>query len=359
MSTGTAILTEAVLTDATDGFFAANADRVVVPFLRSAGTQSSDGLLCELIATHAEPVIQQVFRSKLRGGRGGVGNHVEAEDLRSDVLVRLLQRLRESMADPARDAILSFKSYVATTACNVCYEYLRQKYPRRWMLKRRVRHVLDRYEQFALWKADRQGWLCGLAEWRGQTRVAQLKEDAALGTELLQKQSRRLPVILDRLFRTAEGPLELDRVVEIMASVFGVQDQVALTHSGTAADPAAAVADPRADFVSDLERRRYLARLWKEILRLPVGQRAALLLNLRDGDGNGVIDVFPVTGIATKSAIASAVGMEQEALEEMWDELPLPDIRIAELLGLQRQQVINLRKAARARLGRRLPPKMA
>jgi hypothetical protein len=38
----------------------------------------------------------------------------------------------------------------------------------------------------------------------------------------------------------------------------------------------------------------------------------------------------------------------------VWNELPLEDAVIAERLGATRQQVINLRKCARARLSRRL-----
>jgi hypothetical protein len=38
----------------------------------------------------------------------------------------------------------------------------------------------------------------------------------------------------------------------------------------------------------------------------------------------------------------------------LWKELPLDDLTIAGRLGATRQQVINLRKSARARLVRRL-----
>ncbi len=38
----------------------------------------------------------------------------------------------------------------------------------------------------------------------------------------------------------------------------------------------------------------------------------------------------------------------------LWNDLPLEDSSIAELLGATRQQVINLRKCARERLERRM-----
>jgi RNA polymerase sigma factor (sigma-70 family) len=320
-------------------------------------TLNPDGLLWELIDREAEPVIRQIFRSRLRG-RCGTSDQAEAEDLRHDVLVRLLVRMRESVPDPAREVIQSFKGYVAATASNVCYEYLRQKYPRRWMLKRRIRRILESEKRFALWKADRRAWFCGLHEWQGQTSATPHGESLSFRTEGAGKDARRIPVLLDRLFRLTGGPMELDRVVELIGAAIGVQDQVPVSQTGgDSADAAAFVADPRADFASRFERKRRLARLWQEILRLPLPQRTALLLNLRDGDAGGVIEVLPLAGIATKAEIALAVGMPVRMLEEIWDNLPLPDTRIAQLLGMERQQIINLRKAARARLGRRMPDK--
>lgn len=103
-----------------------------------------------------------------------------------------------------------------------------------------------------------------------------------------------------------------------------------------------------------LEKKTFLRRLWEELQQLPPNQRAALLLNLRDEGGRGCITLFPVTGVATLHQLAEALGMDAEGFARLWNELPLEDARIAELLGLTRQQVINARKSGRARLARRL-----
>jgi hypothetical protein len=79
------------------------------------------------------------------------------------------------------------------------------------------------------------------------------------------------------------------------------------------------------------------------------------LLNLKDpGTGAGCITLFPVTGIASVRQIAAALELTAEEFAAIWNELPLEDARIAELLGLTRQQVINARKSGRERLARRL-----
>ncbi len=63
---------------------------------------------------------------------------------------------------------------------------------------------------------------------------------------------------------------------------------------------------------------------------------------------------FPATGIATMRQLAQALEMSAESFAEVWNDLPIEDTRIAELLGLTRQQVINARKSGRERLARRL-----
>jgi hypothetical protein len=64
--------------------------------------------------------------------------------------------------------------------------------------------------------------------------------------------------------------------------------------------------------------------------------------------------LFPLTGVATFDEIAVAMEMPAAALTELWPRLPLADLEIARTLHLERQQVINLRKSARARLQRRI-----
>lgn len=92
--------------------------------------------------------------------------------------------------------------------------------------------------------------------------------------------------------------------------------------------------------------------MWEEILQLPARQRAALLLNLRDAQNRDVIHLLPETGTATEEEIAEALEMPLERFAEMWRKLPLDDASIAAQLGVTRRQVINLRKAARARVWR-------
>src|SRR6202012_4137592 len=93
-----------------------------------------------------------------------------------------------------------------------------------------------------------------------------------------------------------------------------------------------------------LGRREWLAGLWQQSGNLNRNQRVALLLNLRTPDGSCAASLLVTTGVVSVRKIAQAVEMPAEEFVEVWKRLPLGDIEIATLLGLTRQQVINLRK---------------
>lgn len=114
-------------------------------------------------------------------------------------------------------------------------------------------------------------------------------------------------------------------------------------------------ADETASVESSLVYRSALLEVWREIELLPPRQRVALLLGLRDENGSAIASLLILLRIATFDQLAAAVELSREELAAIWDQLPLPDQAIAEQLDLTRQQVINLRKSARDRLGRRLP----
>ena len=89
-----------------------------------------------------------------------------------------------------------------------------------------------------------------------------------------------------------------------------------------------------------------------EVLLLPTRHRQALLLSSRAPDGAALWLAVDL-GIASFAEVAGALEISPQALSELWNRLPLEDLEIATRLGLDRQQVINLRCTARERLVRR------
>jgi DNA-directed RNA polymerase specialized sigma24 family protein len=140
-------------------------------------------------------------------------------------------------------------------------------------------------------------------------------------------------------------PVLFDDAVDAIAQAWKVfdRDPVPLDTAAETADPAARVED--VDFAR---------ALWMEIRELPPMQRKALLLNLRYGGEANIISLLVLGRIARFDEIAGTLEMSRAELASIWRGLPIDDATIAERLGITRQQVINLRKSARARLSRRL-----
>ncbi len=344
-------------------------DALLLPYLQAACEADSERLLAALVSDYVEPVIRQVIRSKLRvrfDRQGRASHNPDAEDLYSETLVQLLARLKECKANPEDKAIGNLRSYVAVLSYHTCYEYLRLKYPQRHNLKNKLRYLLTHQPGMALWENESGDLLSGFAMWREQTksrtgsdRLRQLLDDprTALQPALPRGNFQRVNLsdLAAAVFNHANHPIDLDDLVDIVAGLWGIKDrmeQPALRDEDV--DPFARLAEPRVDVAAEVDHRLFLKWLWEEIRQLPVRQRMALLLNLRDEQGGGVAALLPVTGIATLRQIAAALEMADEEFARLWPRLPLDDASIAGLLGVTRQQVINLRKCARERLARRM-----
>jgi DNA-directed RNA polymerase specialized sigma24 family protein len=344
-------------------------DPLLLPYLLTPDEAESGRLLGDLVSEHAEPVVVQIIRAKLRfhsDHKDAVSTHLDAEDACSDVYVRLLERLKECRISPIDKAIGNFRSYVAVTTYHVCYQYLRAKYPQRQSLKDKLRYLLTHQPGLALWGSEDATLHCGFAAWRD--RKNDWLRDDRLG-RLLDDPNKVMQAVLQRadfqrmnpadlfaaVFNQVGHPIELDDLVTVIASLWGIQDrQRHHAASDEVEDPFAGIADYRVNLAKEAEQRDFLKWLWAEIALLPLRQRWALLLNLKDENGGGVLALLPLTGVASIRQIAALLEMQPERLAELWPDLPLEDTAIARLLDITRQQVINLRKCARERLGRRI-----
>jgi RNA polymerase sigma factor (sigma-70 family) len=342
-------------------------DSALRPFLSAPDEAEAERLLAQLLSDHAEPITRGIIGRKLSISRSSsIAGQEDAEDVYSEVLVQLLSRLQRARANPDANAINDFRGYVAVTTYNACHQHLRQKYPHRWRLKNRLRYLLTHTSGLALWENAGAEWLCGLAFQQGRTKEGErgkplepvrdnprTLERAGLSTENLH--FVRLTDLVKAIFQWVGAPVEMDDLVKTVAELQGIKDHpvVGRAVDGRDADAPECLPDAHANVASEVERRMYLRRLWAEIVQLPLRQRIALLLNLRD-EQEGVLALLPLMGLATVRQLAETLAIPAEQFARLWNELPLEDALIAEHLGVTRQQVINLRKSARARLARRM-----
>lgn len=338
-------------------------DHLLLPFLQAVDAEEEEHCLVRLIEGHAAPIIRRILSSSLRfqlegadGGSWGQGG----EDLFGDVVVNLLRRLRHLKADRPHDVINDFRGYVAATTYNACHLYLRRKYPQRCRVRNRLHYLLTHHRDFGLWVSPAHGLLCGLAGWGGRdsaaprSRLEQIRQNPrgwaqSVGLAGVSAETPAPARLLGALFEWAGEPIELEELVSLVAGLWGVRDQ-----PGQSLDEVPELAESQPGLETCLEQRELLGQLWTEICRLPLRQRTALLLNLRDSQGRDLIAILPYTGTASIVEIAAALDIPPEEFARLWNDLPLDDATIAQLLGATRQQVINLRKCARERLERRM-----
>ena len=333
----------------------AKIDILLEPLLAEAGDDQIDKLLSQLITVHAAPVIRGVIRFKLRLSSYSETQRAEADDIQQDVVLQLLAQLQRFRKLPSAHPIGDVRGMAAVIAHRTCSRWMRRHFPERHALKNRLHYLLTRQRGFGLWQDGDGKLVAGFVAWREQV-VRSLSDVEKLPAHIRALKSDKPQQLADTvagILNYAGGPVEFDELVSAVAAVQGITDQPieSLAEDEDAAhDPAT----PEPNQAWRTEKKIFLQRLWEELQQLPVNQRAALLLNLRDASGFSCITLFPATGIASMRQLAEALEMTAESFAEVWNDLPLEDARIAELRGLTRQQVINARKSGRERLARRL-----
>jgi hypothetical protein len=313
-------------------------DPFLVPLVEAADDAERRSAI-ERIVLSAHPLIEQIVaRSRL------LLRDDEVDDVVSTINYLLVRRLGDIVNGAA--AIQRFHDFVAAVTYRAIYGMMRRRFPQRTRLKNRLRYALTRTPRLALWGTPGEP-AGGLREWAGQRcglAPARLSRNEVPAAAL---DPRHAPQAVEAIFRTVGHPLLLDDLVDVAAQLWGVTDA-----ASPVADDAVGYEDAGAERL--LTSRQDLTLLWEEIRALPADQRAALLLNMREEGGGNGLALLVLTGIATFDAVAESLGVTAEQLAELWSALPLQDLRIASMLGVTRQQVINLRKAARARLTRRV-----
>lgn len=312
------------------------------PFLTATGEVARRAELERVIRDVARPVIARVLQQCRRGiDAAGTGDR---DDIEAAVLLRVVQKLESARTDED-DAVLRLDEYVARLTFNAIADVRRESAPGWARLKRRLRYTAMSDERLAAWDVP-AATLCGLAEWQDRVDfVERFPVPTPTPRELHDDEHPGDALVA--LLRAAGRPMPLDAVTALFADLWQVEEPAL----GPLDDD---VADEGRGPLAEYETREELQLVWREIRALPLAQRVALLLNLRDGIGLNAVVLFPLTGVASFDDIAGAMEMPPSKLADIWPRLPLADVEIARTLHVERQQVINLRKSARARLQRRL-----
>jgi hypothetical protein len=301
----------------------------------------------------ASPLVKRVVRRRFFSARDTTTE--DQEDVCGDAIAAIISRVKGLRSASDTVAIADFESYAAGVASHMANRFFMARSPQRTRLRSRLRYVLTTDARFRIWQSDHGTWHCGMA---GKTGMAVVLSDADVeacrgqlaATEL---PAGRLPELVHKILTVARGGMELSGLTSLAADSLGITDRRA-----TVEDLAETLFTLEAGAEHQAEMRDSVRALWREVCELPLPQRRALLLNLGSSGGSGQRAgawLIPDLGIAPFRVLAEKLGMTPEDLASIWNRLPLPDNEIGGRFGLERQQVINLRSAARQRLARRLP----
>lgn len=347
-----------------------NADSALLAFLHSTDKSEQDYLLSELILTHATPLIRHTLRQRLGfyvNHNGANAYHPEAEDVYQNVITKLVQRLRELQSQHEESGIRNYRQYVVRVATNACYDYLRAKSPTRTRLKYNLRDLLERHRDFKVWKNENLILLCGFADWANQkpsspgSNRIQVSEDMLeqlLTKRLAGEDLQRVPQtrIVAEIFNFVGHAIELDQLVEIIASLLQIKDQPleSLDQNETSEQQLIA---PITTGEAHLEGIAKLRQFWEEVQRLPPKQRDTICFGFVDEGGDDMLSLLVAAGIASLPQLATAFERPLEELVKIWKEVPMDNATLAAHLGATRQQVNKWRFLALKELGKRMMPK--
>ena len=344
-------------------------DEVLLPYLQATGEAEKQQCLDELLLVHASPVVRNTLRERLglhlALARTGSRNQ-EAEDLYHEILAKIVELLRALDITDERPDIHSFRRYVGRLATNACHDYLRQKSPARARLKNNLRDLLSRHPDFALWKIDDK-WFAGFVSWSATkvvivaSRRAEIEGRLALfRSETFPGQDvRQLPLsrVVAELFKSLDAAVELDLLVNLLASFLGVKDYLPESLDDESKRYfEARIGETTLSVNLRLDAMDTMAHLWEAVLRLPSKQRQTFCFSFSDQNGEDLFSLLIDAKVASLEEIGRALDRSDDELVQLWSAMPMDRVAVAVELGATPAQVSKWRFRAVERLEREMFP---
>jgi len=347
-------------------------DSTLLAFLQTTDADERERLLSNLILEQAAPLVRKVLSYRLRFcvGKGGRSpSNPDAEDLYHDVIAKLVKTLNEFHAQRKNAGIDDFRHYATRVAVNACNDYLRSKYPSRARLKDNIRDTLERHPSFDIWRSEQGETVCGFGAWRNEAKKSSFHERARKLQEqpeiirqerfaFLDSQKMPLTKILACIFEWVSCPIELDSLVNATAVLLDIKERQfeSLDDDSDLLASAPSVGELQYDEV--LEEKAALQKLWDEVRGMPANQRQTFVFSFENSKGDDLLSLLFDAGVTTPSQMAEELGLSLDLLMGIWKEMPMRNVDIAILLGVERQQVNKWRYRAMKHLEKRfLGPK--
>ncbi len=339
-------------------------DDLLLPYLSANNEPERQQRLDELLTVRASPIVRQTLRRRLGFyvSAQGINEHnQDAEDLYQEAMTRIVQVLHELQASSSGTDIDNFDHYVARIASNICIDFLRAKSPARTRLKDSLRDLFRRRKDVISWEYENE-ILCGFAVWRNTGKTVfsgQASRDIEAKLEAFQSarfadedvRAAPLPQIVAELFDWIGGPVEIDVLVRIMASLLDVREQpIESLDDHITPSPGAHVPGIAPSSESTLQAKELLERLWRAISRLSPEQRDAFCFGFEDQAGQDLFSTLLGAGIVTLKDLAKGLGRSVEDIGRLRMRMPMDSAAVAAELNASRDNVYKWRFRAVQRL---------
>lgn len=330
-------------------------------FCEAKTEAKANQILEQLIEETAEPLIRKILKGKFAQLRRQVGSEWDFEDVYSSARSNLIGRLLRLRNHPGGNGVSNFAAYTAKIAYAAWSDYTHSRCPSLTKVRYRLQYLFENrtnQKGFALWEGkDGEVW-CGFAGWdpaaigaahRNVRRSRLIESPKAVAAEVFSEREPKhlgLAELAAELLNWLGTPVELNALAVAAAELLEVFDEssVPLPPDGNLLEVPGLV-DAQPTPIDEAKWREYLAWLAAEVARLPLRQRTAFLLH------SSATTEFELNGILSIRQLAALLERPVDEVAGFWKDLPLDDRRTAQLLGLERQQVINLRRVARDTLG--------
>ncbi len=334
-------------------------DSSLISFLNAIGEEETENELLDLLQRHIQPAIEKNLHAKMHISlqpSDFKSFNQDALEIAGEVKLFILAKLGKLKLNPQESTIQNLNSYVTSITINAYRQFLRGKYPLRRQLKSKLRYLLTHHPNFSLWE-DESGWVCGLKQSIKTSKPLDLVKINTLVSDVIKKgnlsESSQTIDLVRTIFEFSVSPLHFHDLVSLVAEIQGIKDQPEMLEFGDNRLELEEISNSDDQIISKIEQQEELKKVWVEICKMPIRHRLALLLNLKDKQGDGVIKLFPLLRIASIRQIAETLDFLPLEFASIWNELPWEDVKIAEFMNLNRQQVVNLRQSARMRLVRK------
>jgi len=297
--------------------------------------------------------IESETRRRAAGFAAKHGMSEEADDIAQDVLTKLLEDLADVRAgrrEPIRDA----DAFLNARLNNRCIQSIRKRKPLWWTRRDAVMDILSgrrNVQGFAVWQRGQQQ-LCGFPVWAGQPvqqtkRYVQLNENPRPLRQQVLKQGdpRKLPLheLMQAVFNFLGTPLPVNELVSLLFDLRGEEETAAVSLEETLEvrlptddSPEKQVLlnetlDELAEAFATLNREECLVLL----CQLSSEEAETLATKVDEKTRQRAPAVDNPHPIEELGCFARHLQMEIEELRQLLDNLPMEDLDIAQLLGIQ------------------------